>query len=441
MSNKVEIAGQTFSFVGTFIASTHEQLETRIRAQGGEVVASPTPQTDYIVTGANPVGTKFNKVLALGVPMLGEQDIEDLLAGEDVFLGEDDDHEDANALFGEAREWLHRTEPSAKLWQDLTEVLDRCPVNQQAALVSYIDSFFSAWHADGSMASLIGYPIDLESVRHTRVEDGYWRYGVPGELRVAPEHWVGELMQGKRSPKLRLIRALDLVWSDMNSRDVGAVLAHPDLTCIDTLNLSLSKQLTRQLIRTLCASPTRDKLERLMFGQLHPRNSIWWLEASDAPGALQYLDTSQYSALISFRFLEAPYFQNLTGLSLIGEQMDSMRRSLDHGLEVDRAQRRHAQQPRAGRPAVVLGDQQPLLRRERGLLDHLLEVGDLLLAVAAAQVLAPEVGQEQRGLERMLDEGLSRQPELAIVRLFGEAVGLCDDVQFVLGEVSLSLGE
>ena len=334
MSNKVEIAGQTFSFVGTFIASTHEQLETRIRAQGGEVVASPTPQTDYIVTGANPVGTKFNKVLALGVPMLGEQDIEDLLAGEDVFLGEDDDHEDANALFGEAREWLHRTEPSAKLWQDLTEVLDRCPVNQQAALVSYIDSFFSAWHADGSMASLIGYPIDLESVRHTRVEDGYWRYGVPGELRVAPEHWVGELMQGKRSPKLRLIRALDLVWSDMNSRDVGAVLAHPDLTCIDTLNLSLSKQLTRQLIRTLCASPTRDKLERLMFGQLHPRNSIWWLEASDAPGALQYLDTSQYSALISFRFLEAPYFQNLTGLSLIGEQMDSMRRSLDHGLEV-----------------------------------------------------------------------------------------------------------
>lgn len=333
MSNKVEIAGQTFSFVGTFIASTHEQLETRIRAQGGEVVASPTPQTDYIVTGANPVGTKFNKVLALGVPMLGEQDIEDLLAGEDVFLGEDDDHEDANALFGEAREWLHRTEPSAKLWQDLTELLDRCPVNQQAALVSYIDSFFSAWRADGSMASLIGYPIDLESVRHTRVEDGYWRYGVPGELRVAPEHWVGELMQGKRSPKLRLIRALDLVWSDMNSRDVSEILGHPDLPHLETLHLSSNKTLTKQLIRTLCSDPTRPKLKRLMVGELSPRNDAWWSAISDAPSALETLDLTQFHAHSSFQFFNTLYFTNLQSLAITGLQLDRLRAILDREIE------------------------------------------------------------------------------------------------------------
>ena len=57
-----------------------------------------------------------------------------------------------------------------------------------------------------------------------------------------------------------------------------------------------------------------------------------------------------------------------------------------HGeVEVERGDGRDLEQDRAGRLAVVLGDDQALLGRRRGRLDDLLEVGDVLLRLGAAQ--------------------------------------------------------
>lgn len=315
---KLDIKGAIFSFAGTFTTMTHAQLEERLLAKGAHITRNPSAKTDFMVAGTDPAGVHYTSALGLGIPVVSEHQILAALRGESVFIDllEEGGSEDANALFGEVRGMLHGQAPSAKLWQELTQVLDRCPIVRQEALASYIDDFFSKWRADGEMKNLVGYPLDLDSVRHQRVVGGYWNYGVPGELRVAPEAWVGELSQGVDAPKLALVRAIDLVWANTNGRTISKLLEHPRLTALDTLHLPLGKPLTRQLIQTLCKSPTLEKIKCLMVGDLLERTGAWFLEAGNFPSALERFDVTQYHAHLTWEFLQAPYFDNLTSLAL-----------------------------------------------------------------------------------------------------------------------------
>jgi DNA ligase (NAD+) len=74
------LAGKTFVLTGTLPDLTREQASERIVAAGGRVTSSVSKKTDYVVAGEN-AGSKLAKAESLGVPVLDEPGLLELLDG------------------------------------------------------------------------------------------------------------------------------------------------------------------------------------------------------------------------------------------------------------------------------------------------------------------------------------------------------------------------
>ncbi len=75
------LAGKTFVLTGTLPTLSREAASARIRDAGGEVKGSVSKKTDFVVAG-EAAGSKLDKAVALGVPVLDEAALLALLAGE-----------------------------------------------------------------------------------------------------------------------------------------------------------------------------------------------------------------------------------------------------------------------------------------------------------------------------------------------------------------------
>jgi len=71
------LSGLTFVVTGTLPTLSREGVKEFIEAQGGKVTDSVSKKTSYLVLGENP-GSKHNKALALGVPILDEDGLRKL---------------------------------------------------------------------------------------------------------------------------------------------------------------------------------------------------------------------------------------------------------------------------------------------------------------------------------------------------------------------------
>jgi DNA ligase (NAD+) len=67
-----QLAGKTFVITGTLPGMSREQAEQLIVAHSGKVTGSVTKKTSYLVAGSDPGGSKYNKAVELGVPLLDE---------------------------------------------------------------------------------------------------------------------------------------------------------------------------------------------------------------------------------------------------------------------------------------------------------------------------------------------------------------------------------
>jgi DNA ligase (NAD+) len=65
------LAGVTVVITGTLDGLTREEAAEAIQRQGGKVTGSVSKKTDFVVAGASP-GSKHDKAVALGVPVLDE---------------------------------------------------------------------------------------------------------------------------------------------------------------------------------------------------------------------------------------------------------------------------------------------------------------------------------------------------------------------------------
>lgn len=75
------LAGKTLVLTGTLPGMTREEATERIAGAGGRVTGSVSKKTDYVVAGESPGGSKLEKAERLGVPVVDEARLLELLSG------------------------------------------------------------------------------------------------------------------------------------------------------------------------------------------------------------------------------------------------------------------------------------------------------------------------------------------------------------------------
>ena len=75
------LAGKTFVITGTLPNMSRERAAEAIEEAGGKVTNSVSKKTDYLVVGADPGGSKFNKAQEIGTEQIDEAALVGLLGG------------------------------------------------------------------------------------------------------------------------------------------------------------------------------------------------------------------------------------------------------------------------------------------------------------------------------------------------------------------------
>jgi len=73
-----KLAGLTFVLTGTLPTLTRDEAEAKIKAKGGKCTGSVSKKTSYVVAG-EAAGSKLTKAQALGVPVISEDDLLEMI--------------------------------------------------------------------------------------------------------------------------------------------------------------------------------------------------------------------------------------------------------------------------------------------------------------------------------------------------------------------------
>ena len=73
------LRGETFCITGT-LSRPRKEIALSIKAQGGKVVSSVSGNLDFLVSGESS-GSKMEKATRLGVKIIGEKQLDELLGG------------------------------------------------------------------------------------------------------------------------------------------------------------------------------------------------------------------------------------------------------------------------------------------------------------------------------------------------------------------------
>ena len=79
--SQLPLAGKTIVLTGTLTSLTRDEAKQQLESQGAKVSSSVSKRTDYVVAGTE-AGSKLVKAQELGVAVLDEEGLQQLLRGE-----------------------------------------------------------------------------------------------------------------------------------------------------------------------------------------------------------------------------------------------------------------------------------------------------------------------------------------------------------------------
>jgi DNA ligase (NAD+) len=73
-----KLKGQVFVFTGALESMTRDEAERLVAEHGGRATSSVTKKTNYVVVGSDP-GSKYDKAVSLGIPILSEDEFRKMI--------------------------------------------------------------------------------------------------------------------------------------------------------------------------------------------------------------------------------------------------------------------------------------------------------------------------------------------------------------------------
>ena len=266
---QVQLEGKVFVFTGKLTKMTRHEAQSLIASKGARIGKSVGTKTDYVIVGERPSG-KYIKAKNMGIPILSEDDFKALMEGDEVEvedIGAAGDRS-IDELLGELRSVMDGA-PSAPMWEAIVRLVDECREEDVATLTNYVNGYIQRW-SEESMKGQKGAAFDA-GFDGKRIQGSWWYRsklkgaGVNGELRVAPEAWVGQMTQGAESAKFELVRALDFHASEANMTSLKKVVEHPNLTHLQTIVFPEHRAPTKTLVKTLCTHKNCESLAHIVF--------------------------------------------------------------------------------------------------------------------------------------------------------------------------------
>lgn len=275
----------TVVLTGRFTTGT-EAFTLELEAHGARVRRHISSSTDFLITGTRFGHHKPQQASQLGINLLTEAEARAVMRGDSIKtdrvgrLGQT--HIDA--LIGQARGVL-AAPMSPPTWEAVVALLDQCSPEHHEPLSEYLSAHLSRWdtpeaHAltRAHFARATSDPGTTPSLRRAV----HLYLGNPtGELRVAPEHWMGELMHQVKSPKYRLIRALDLRGTRASGAKIDALLTHPELSELRQVFLDMSSGLSRDRAKMLFTHENFAHVKIFSPGHLS-NHALPFLKSTDA---------------------------------------------------------------------------------------------------------------------------------------------------------------